>query len=161
MAIRTIKGDDRQIHLIESSPKDQLQPKLHTLSYAKPGDKMPIDKPYLFDVTQKSGQAIDDELFTNPWSISEIRWWPDSSTFTFLYNQRGHQVLRIVGVDAATGQARAIVDETSKTFVEYSGKYFCRYLDDTQEIVWMSERDGWNHLYLYDAVTGQGQEPDH
>src|SRR5262249_47712032 len=29
------------------------------------------------------------------------------------------------------------------------------YLDDSGEIVWMSERDGWNHLYLYDARTGK------
>ncbi len=155
VAIRTEKGDDREIHLIESSPDDQLQPKLHTLSYAKPGDKMPIDKPYLFDVTEKHGKAIDDELFSNPWSISEIRWWPDSSRFTFLYNQRGHQVLRIVGVDATTGEPRTLVNETSETFVEYSGKYFSHSIDQTHELIWMSERDGWNHLYLYDAETGQ------
>jgi len=25
---------------------------------------------------------------------------------------------------------------------------------DGEEIIWMSERDGWNHLYLYDGKTG-------
>jgi dipeptidyl-peptidase 4 len=49
---------------------------------------------------------------------------------------------------------KPIVAEESKTFIDYSGKYFCEYLDDTGEIIWMSERDGWNHLYLYDAKTG-------
>jgi dipeptidyl aminopeptidase/acylaminoacyl peptidase len=47
------------------------------------------------------------------------------------------------------------VDEQSRTFVDYSGKLFTEYLDDTGEIIWMSERDGWNHLYLYDAKAGQ------
>ena len=47
------------------------------------------------------------------------------------------------------------MDEQSKTFIDYSGKFFSEYLDDTDEIIWMSERDGWNHLYLYDAKTGQ------
>ena len=84
-----------------------------------------------------------------------MRWAGDSSRFTFLYNQRGHQVLRIVGVDAANGKAEALIDEHSDTFIDYSGKGFHEYLDDSGEILWMSERDGWNHLYLYDARTGQ------
>ena len=58
-------------------------------------------------------------------------------------------------MDAETGKASAVVDEQSKTFIDYSGKKFDRYLDATDEIIWMSERDGWNHLYLYDAKTGR------
>ena len=50
---------------------------------------------------------------------------------------------------------KAIVDEQSQTFIDYSGKHFLEWLDDTGELVWMSERDGWCHLYLYDARTGQ------
>ena len=70
-------------------------------------------------------------------------------------NQRGHQGLRIVVIDAMTGEGGLIVDEHSDTFIDYAFKRFSHYLDDTNEIVWMSERDGWNHLYLYDSRTGQ------
>ena len=120
---------------------------------------MPITKPHLFDVASKKEIPIRDDLFANPWSIEEVRWSPDSSRFTFLYNQRGHQVLRVVAVDAATGEARAIVDETSTTFVDYSQKTFLQFLDETDELIWMSERDGWNHLYLIDARTGTVKNP--
>jgi dipeptidyl aminopeptidase/acylaminoacyl peptidase len=85
----------------------------------------------------------------------EIRWHKDSASFSFVYNQRGHQVLRVIGVDATTGEARAIVDEQSSTFIDYSGKQYLEWLDESRELVWMSERDGWNHLYLYDAATGR------
>jgi dipeptidyl aminopeptidase/acylaminoacyl peptidase len=152
--LRTKKGDDRKVHYVESSPKDQLQPKLHSYDYLKPGDRIPLARPQLFDVAGRKRTALSDELFPNPWSITELRWEPDSRRFTFLYNQRGHQVLRLVAVDAATGKAHAIVDEQSRTFIDYSGKKFIHYLDETREIIWMSERDGWNHLYLYDAATG-------
>jgi len=27
-------------------------------------------------------------------------------------------------------------------------------VQDGKEIIWASERDGWNHLYLYDGATG-------
>jgi dipeptidyl-peptidase-4 len=155
LVLRTLKGDDRKVYLIESSPDDQLQPKLQNYSYLKPGDKIPIDKPHLFHISDKSHITVPDELFPNPWSISEIRWSPDSSRFTFLYNQRGHQVLRIISVDAATGRPHAVIDEQSETFIDYAGKQFSHYIDDTNEIIWMSERDGLNHLYLYDAETGK------
>jgi len=154
LVLRRSEGDDRKVYIIESSPDDQLQPKLHNYSYLKPGDQIPLDKPHLFHVSDRLHIQISDELFPNTWSISEIRWSPDSSRFTFLYNQRGHQILRIISVDAVTGKPRDIVDEQSETFIDYAGKQFSHYIDDTNEIIWMSERDGWNHLYLYDAETG-------
>jgi len=152
VAIRTRPGTERMVYLVESSPKDQLQPKLEFYPYAKPGDEIPISKPHLF---QANGHEIqlDDSLYQNPWSISDVRWDKDSSRFTFLFNQRGHQVLRVLAIDSESGKIKPIIEEKSKTFVDYSGKFFSEYLDDSHEIIWMSERDGWNHLYLYDAKT--------
>jgi dipeptidyl-peptidase 4 len=158
-ALRTKRGGDRKVSFVESSPADQVQPKLHSFDYLKPGDPVPQPKPHLFDIASRKEIPVSDELFPNPWSVTDVRWEPDSRRFTFLYNQRGHQVLRIVAVDAATGEARAIVDEQSRTFIDYAGKQFVRYLDDTGEILWMSERDGWNHLYLYDARSGAVKNP--
>ncbi len=151
VAIRTRKAEEHKVHFVQSSPRDQVQPKLHSIDYHKPGDRLEVSKPQLFDVAKGKTIPVSDELFPNPWSIENLRWTPDSARFTFLYNQRGHQVLRVVEVDGATGQARAIIDDQSPTFICYSQKFFCEYLDDTGEIIWMSERDGWNHLYLYDA----------
>ncbi|AGA31055.1 S9 family peptidase [Singulisphaera acidiphila] len=155
VALRRSKGDERTVHLIESAPKDQLQPKLHSFDYLKPGDKPSVAWPHLFDVATRKEIAVGDDLFKNPWSLDDFHWSRDSSRFTFLYNQRGHQVLRLVSVDAETGATRAIIDEKNETFIDYSQKMFLRYLDETNEILWMSERDGWNHLYLVDALTGQ------
>ena len=154
VAMRYKRGTQRRVYLVESSPEDQLQPKLASYPYLKPGDDVPYSKPHLFDVAVKKEIPVDDALFANPWSISDLRWNTDSARFTFLFNQRGHQALRVLAVDAKTGAVKPIVDEESKTFIDYSGKYFCEYLDDTGEIIWMSERDGWNHLYLYDENSG-------
>jgi dipeptidyl aminopeptidase/acylaminoacyl peptidase len=81
-------------------------------------------------------------------------WWKDGRAFTFEYNQRGHEVYRVVEVEAMTGKARALITEETKTFFCYSGKKYRSDLADGKEIVWMSERDGWNHLYLYDGISG-------
>ena len=159
VALKTKAGEDHKVYLVESSPKDQVQPKLHTISYLKPGDRIAITMPHLFDVVGRKQISVSDALFPNPWALEDVRWDQDSRRFTFFYNQRGHQVLRIIGIDATTGEAKAIVDEQSKTFIDYAGKSFTHYLDATHEILWMSERNGWNHLYLYDAQTGKVKNP--
>ena len=158
VAIRAEPGQERKVTLVESSPKDQLQPKVTTYDYFKPGDNLPHPRPQLFDVTTKRQIPVNDELFPHPFTESSslpVRWERDSKRFTFSYNQRGHQIFRVLGVDAESGAAQPIVNEECKTFFCYSSKQFLHWLDDTQELVWMSERDGWNHLWLYDAANGR------
>ncbi len=143
-----------KIYLIESSPEDQVQPKLKDLDYLKPGDRIAHPRPRLFDLQRRASIPVSDALFSNPWAVDRLRWAADGSQFTFLYNERGHQLLRVIAVDAATGAARTLVEERSATFIDYSQKTELRWLDRSGEFIWASERDGWNHLYLFDAKTG-------
>ena len=117
----------------------------------------------------KQETEIDQALFPNPYNLTPPVWWKDSRGFTFEYNQRGHQVYRVIEVDAQTGKARALIDETAKTLHLLQragpglsgGRRYRHDVNDGKEIIWASERDGWEHLYLYDGVDGQGEEPDH
>jgi len=154
-AYRVRSGYHRKIQYVESSPGDQLQPKYSAIDYAKPGDALDIPQPVLFHVADRKQTVVDNALFQNPYQLSHIEWRRDSRAFTFEFNQRGHQVYRVIEVDAVTGIPRAIISEEPKTFFCYSGKKFRQDLNDGKEIIWMSERDGWNHLYLYDGVTGK------
>jgi len=151
---RTKAGYKREVHFIQSSPEDQLQPKHSSILYNKPGDVIDINMPVLFRIDTRKQIAIDNDLFAVPFINEQIRWWRDSRAFTFEYNQRGHQVYRIIEVDAETGKARALINEETKTFFCYSSKRYRYDLSDGNEIIWMSERDGWNHLYLYDSLSG-------
>jgi len=89
------------------------------------------------------------------WCVCMCVWREDSRAFTFNYNQRGHQIYRIIEVNANTGHVRVLVNEQSDTFVSYYGKVYRHDVNDGKEIIWMSERDGWNHLYLYDGISGK------
>ena len=163
VAYRTRPGYDRQVFYVESSPPDQLQPKHMSIHYAKPGDPLDIARPVLFDIETKKAIEIDNALFPNPYALSPPVWWKDSRAFTFEYNQRGPQAYKVIEVDAATGKARPLMAETSKTFIYYNnlgpgvsaGRRYRHDVNDGKEIIWASERDGWEHLYLYDGVTGR------
>ncbi|KAB7729275.1 prolyl oligopeptidase family serine peptidase [Rudanella paleaurantiibacter] len=152
-------GQKRQIYFVRSSPDDQLQPKLESRDYLKPGDALPVRTPHLFLIAERKHLVVDNALFQNQYELTRPEWRQDSRAFTFEYNQRGHQVYRVLEVDAVTGKVRAVVDEQPQTFFYYmpvgnDGKRFRQDLADGREVVWMSERDGWNHLYLYDGLTG-------
>ena len=153
-AYKVKPGFRRFVHYVESSPEDQLQPKDSVMQYAKPGDVLDNEQPVLFDVETKAQRFVDNALFPNAYDVTRLAWKKDSSAVTFEYNQRGHQLYRVIAIDAATATARTVINEESKTFFCYSGKKFRQDIDDGREIVWMSERDGWNHLYLYDGATG-------
>jgi dipeptidyl aminopeptidase/acylaminoacyl peptidase len=148
-------GYRRFVHYVQSSPEDQLQPKHSTMQYAKPGDVLDVETPVLFDVETKKRLDVDASLFPNAYDNTRLVWRKDNRALTFEYNQRGHQLYRVVEIDGATGAARAVISEEPKTFFCYSGKRFRHDLEETNETVWMSERDGWNHLYLYDYTAGK------
>lgn len=155
MAYRVIPAEKHIIHYIESSPEDQLQPKHYSYEYPKPGDAVPQKFPQLFDIQTRKHIKVDDTMLPDQYSINEINWSKNSSYFTFEYNKRGHQVYQVIKVDASTGESKVTVNETSPTFIHYSGKRYRYDLEETNELIWASERDGWNHLYLYDSADGK------
>ena len=157
IAVRTRAGGDRRVTLVESSPRDQLQPKTLDYFYLKPGDPIPLPKPHLFDVGSGKEIPVPDDLFPNPWDTRYEHWSPDAERFYFAYNQRGHTVMRVLAIDAGTGAVTPVVNEECKTFFDYADKMYLRYLDGTNEMLWMSERDGWNHLYLIDLTDGKAK----
>lgn len=147
-------GQHRSIAYIESSPADQVQPKSSRIEYAKPGDVLDIPQPVLFDMAAFKQISIDTALFANPYQMTPINWRKDSRAFFFEFNQRGAQAYRVIEVDAVSGKPRAIINEEASTFFCYYSKRFSHHVDDGKELIWMSERDGWNHLYLYDGASG-------
>ena len=160
---RVRPGYKREVRYIESSPEDQVQPKFSSIVYAKPGDVLDLEQPVLFEVAGRKQFNVDNALFPNPYELSDdLVWRKDSQAFTFEYNQRGHQVYRVIEVNAS-GKPRAVISDEPATFFSYrnangsladSGRRYRYDVNDGKEIIWMSERDGWSHLYLYDGVTG-------
>ncbi len=155
VAFQTWSPKEPRVRFIESSPKDQLQPLMRSYSYPKPGDWLPQKTLRLFSVEGQQEIDVSNELFENPWSLRFVRWTDDGKKFWLHYNQRGHQAVRLIEVEVATGKSKVLIEEASDTFVHYSdgGKSVFERLPDAK-ILWASERSGWNHLYRYDARTG-------
>jgi dipeptidyl aminopeptidase/acylaminoacyl peptidase len=144
--------EKRFIYYVESSPESQLQPILHELEYAKPGDELRFKVPCVFNIENGTSYAVPAQSISPQYEIGNLEWNKTGTAVLFDFNQRGHQRYCIYELSAETGKLRHIIEETSKTFVNYT-RYFRQNLKNGNEIIWMSERDNWNHLYLYDVQT--------
>lgn len=151
-ACRIRPTEKRYVYYVESSPADQLQPKLHKQEYAKPGDELPFKVPCVFGVEDGKRLIPSTELFSNQYELYGPMWNADSKGITFEYNERGHKVYRVLEMSVADGSVRPLIEEKEEKYVNYPRIFRC-YLNDGKRIIWSSERDNYNHLYLYDRAT--------
>lgn len=146
-------AENRKLMLISSSPRDQLQPKTEELDYVKPGDALPIRRPALFFTDDDRQINFDVPHVNEQYELGNIKWDKSSDFFTFDFNRRGHQQFVVYAGDTA-GKLRKVVDEQSATFIQYYALYQY-WFKSSAELLWISERDGWRHLYLYGTSNGQ------
>lgn len=146
--------EKRYVYYVESSPADQAQPKLHKQEYAKPGDELRFKVPCIFEVESGRRLIPSTELFSHQYELSGPMWNADSKAITFEYNERGHKVYRVLEMSAVDGSVRTLIEEKEEKYVNYP-RIYRNYLGDGKRIIWSSERDNYNHLYLYDRATGK------
>lgn len=147
--VKVSEVEERRIPLIESAPATQKQPILQWRDYAKPGDVLPTSVPVLFDVESRTQIPLETALYENQFSLRLTGWRADSRAFTFEFNERGHQRYIVGEVNANNGAITHLADEQTKTFIYYNNN-FRRDINDGAEMLWISERDGWRHIYLHD-----------
>jgi dipeptidyl-peptidase-4 len=136
-------------------PPDQLRPRAFTYVYPLPGEVLAKAEPVIFDI--QSGKRIDvpAALIELPFQDGPgFDWFPDSKSFYYDYDERGYKAKELRVVDASTGEQKVLVREQADSYLD-PGETFYRFVEATGEILWSSERDGWNHLYIYNRKTGQ------
>ena len=142
--------DKRYVHYVESSPADQLQPIHYTQEYAKPGDELPQKTPYIFHVATGRAVTPSPDLIANHYALDGPHWCKDRQAIRFEYNQRGHHLYRVYEMDVE-GNVRTLIQEKEEKYVRYSNNYR-RNLRGDSLILWLSERDGYPHLYLFNTT---------
>lgn len=144
-------AEKRYVHYIESSPTDQLQPRHTVQEYAKPGDELRFKVPCIFNFETAEALIPSTKLFNSQYDIYGPTWNADSEGIVFEYNERGHKVYRMLEMSATTGKVRPLVEETHDKYVNYP-RVYRHLLSDGKRFIWASERDNYNHLYMYDRA---------
>ena len=86
----------------------------------------------------------------------DVDWSADGRHLAFVSTSRDHKHETLRVADAETGAVRDVLEESAATQYESGwGRANWKYLPESNEIVWFSERDNWGHLYLYDLASGK------
>lgn len=95
----------------------------------------------------KTGEPLEQYL-------TNISWSPDNKIVYVAIVNRGQDHMWLNQYDATTGNfVKTLFEETDSKYVEpQHGLTFLK--TDPSKFIWWSERDGYNHLYLYD-VSGK------
>ncbi len=84
--------------------------------------------------------------------MPRLAWSPDSKELFIQQFDRAQQNLELQAVDVANGAARTMLREHSAGWIDVVDDF--KWLNDGREFLWVSERDGWRHVYLVPRTGG-------
>lgn len=159
--IVTHRLDERRVlptYLIRSVVPEGWRPVLHSYRYPMVGDaELSLAETVIFNVEQLHAVRVQAEpLVAITEALADWVWWSeDSQRLYYIREERGSKAFQLEVADVRSGEPRTLLRERGSTQVEPSHTFYgepnVRVLG-TGEIIWWSERDGWGHLYLYDAT---------
>ncbi len=76
-------------------------------------------------------------------------WFPDSQEAVYVTENRAHTVLELKAWNPVTGKGRTLIKETDPVWINENSYAAPIFLDNGNQFLWLSERDGFMHLYLY------------
>ncbi|MEO7530724.1 MAG: DPP IV N-terminal domain-containing protein, partial [Sediminibacterium sp.] len=165
--IATFKQDQRAVSDMYLVTTNVGKPTLRTWKYPLPGDKeiamisrviidIEATKVINLQVPADAHRGTLSDDISSSGTFDDVDWKEDGSQLAFVSTSRDHKQEKFRIADAATGAVRDVFEEVVKTqFESGRGAINWKYLPNTNEIIWYSERDNWGHLYLYDATTGK------
>ena len=168
-SILVVKTDYRKVNatpIINYLPPEGVRPTTSEYFCAYPGDEY-VEQLHLIIIHVEKGKMIEANcgpILVNRSALGLVSdglvWWSEKrgGIAYFVQTNRGEKLARVMELDAYSGKTRCVFEERSDTHVRLSlnrdAYSMIRPLPETDELIWVSERSGWAHLYLYDLKAG-------
>jgi len=152
--------------MVEHVPQDgSVHTQLHITKAPYPGDKhIEMYRLLVIDVVRGEQQTINDNIrlwkFGNGFFTDEkLSFWNANSEEVYYVDVvRGSKAVRLHAFNTQAATNTVLIEDTADFYVKLTHNDAMpelKFLPDTNELIWFSERSGWAHLYLYDLTTGQ------
>lgn len=161
-----VRRDERKVaDLWVIHTLDNPRPTLETYKYAMPGD-VNVPQPHMevFDLAAKSRKEMKIDRFkdqfarilTSPVTArqrerqrTDPQWLAEGSGKLYFERQsRDLHKLDICVANPETGEVTTLIEDRMNTYIESKP---LRLINNGEEMLYWSERDGWGHWYLYDG----------
>jgi dipeptidyl-peptidase 4 len=144
-----IKFDESQVPEFSMSVfQKELYPTTETFKYPKAGEKNSEVSLHVYDLAAKQTQTVDLSAYRD-FYIARLQWTADANTFSAQVLNRHQDNLDLLFINGTTLQTRVALNEKDKAYVDVTDNL--TFLPDNS-FIWTSEKDGFNHIYLYDSA---------
>lgn len=147
------QSDERQVPIYKLTDYKGFDEKFDSLPYPRVGDQNPTVRIGVIEIASKTKQWMKVELSDG--YIPRIYWTSQEGQLAIMHLNRKQNHLKLFMANARTGDAKQIMEEKSNTWVDvfdfFAGiNHLIYFPAGTQEFYWVSDRDGFAHLYRYD-----------
>ncbi len=126
--------------------KKELYSTVETFKYPKAGEKNALVSLHIYNVEAKSKKDINLSQYSD-FYIARLRWTNDANVLSAQILNRHQDNLDLLFIDGNSGNTRIALNEKDKAYVDVTDNL--TFLKDNS-FIWTSEKDGFNHIYLYD-----------
>ncbi|MTB51964.1 S9 family peptidase [Lewinella sp. W8] len=138
---------------------NDLYPEYNTFKYPKVGEENSKVSLHVYTVNGSRNQELlsvnqssDDEWHYLP----RVQWTQDQDLLTAQRMNRHQNKLEMLVFDLQSGREKVILSEENKYYIDVHDNL--TFLNNGEEFIWTSEKDGWNHVYLHNMKTGAEQQ---
>lgn len=166
--IATFQMDQRKTGMMYLVPVTNRHPVLEAWHYPLVGDKdVTMIEPVVIDVAsakmvrlkmapdQHRSMECDDVSCDGDGKWSDVAFSPDDQHLAFVSTSRDHKDEEVRVADTTTGDVRDVYHEHVDSYYGWQSKTDWKYLPESNEFLWVSERSNWAQIYLYDLTTGK------
>ncbi|RXG27991.1 S9 family peptidase [Leeuwenhoekiella palythoae] len=125
---------------------NELYPSKDTFKYPKAGETNATVSLHIYDVASTETKAVDLSGFQN-YYIPRLEWTPEANVLAVQTTNRKQNDINLLFVDGTSAEAKLILSDKDDAYVDVTDNL--TFLEDN-DFIWTSEKDGWNHIYLYD-----------
>jgi dipeptidyl aminopeptidase/acylaminoacyl peptidase len=146
-ALRFDSRGVKELYLVNSLAAPR--PTLEKYKYPMPGeDAVRKSELFIYHQTPKKLTRVPpkwrDEGYTN------LHWGKTSDELRFVRRDRLRRNIEFCTANSTTCEAKCMLTEGFENALLETQPV--RYLDESDEMIWWSERSGWGHYYLYDRA---------
>ncbi len=167
--IATFQQDQRKVATQYLVPVTNRHPQVEAWKYPFLGDKdVAMIQPVVIDVTAGKVTRLkmepqfhrstlcDDVSCRGGAGWDDVQFAPDGKHLAIVSSSRDHKDAWLREADTETGEVRTVYHEHVPTYFESGvAKVNWRYLPESHEFLWFSQRSDWGQMYLYDLATGK------
>jgi dipeptidyl-peptidase-4 len=144
-----IRFDESQVPEFSMSIfKKDLYPTIETFKYPKAGEKNSEVSLHIYDVASKGTQKVNLSQYSD-FYIARMQWTKEANVLSAQVLNRHQDNLDLLFIDGNSGATKVVLNEKDKAYVDVTDNL--TFLKDNS-FIWTSEKDGFNHIYLYDKT---------